>query len=48
MFDLLFLLQYFRGIQECAVEQEMIERREITMTPVKQSMNDELVSHYHI
>ena len=37
-------MQYFSQIQECAVEQEMIERREINMQPVKQTMDDELVS----
>ncbi|KAK2187051.1 hypothetical protein NP493_180g07027 [Ridgeia piscesae] len=36
------VVQYFSQIQECAVEQEMIERREINMQPVKQTMDDEL------
>ncbi|KAI0242812.1 RNA cytidine acetyltransferase [Lamellibrachia satsuma] len=36
------VVQYFSQIQECAVEQEMMARREINMQPVKQTMDDEL------
>ena len=41
---MLMYFQYFGSVKEKDVEKSMIERKEIDMAPVKQTIDEELVS----
>ena len=41
---LFFVFQNLKGIQEGAVEGEMVERREIVMEPTRETLEEDLVN----